>query len=37
MLSKRELQVLECVAQGMTSIQIGEALGDQPEDRRPPP
>jgi two-component system, NarL family, response regulator NreC len=30
-LSKRELQVLECVAQGMTSIQIGEALGISPK------
>jgi len=30
-LSKRELQVLECVAQGMTSIQIGEALDISPK------
>jgi two-component system response regulator NreC len=30
-LSRRELQVLECVAQGMTSIQIGEALGISPK------
>lgn len=30
-LSKRELQVLECVAQGMTSIQIGEALEISPK------
>lgn len=30
-LSNRELQVLECVAQGMTSIQIGEALGISPK------
>jgi DNA-binding NarL/FixJ family response regulator len=31
MLSRRELQVLECVAQGMTSIQIGEALEISPK------
>lgn len=30
-LSKRELQVLECVAQGLTSVQIGEALGISPK------
>jgi two-component system response regulator NreC len=30
-LSKRELQVLECVAQGMTSVQIGEALEISPK------
>ncbi len=30
-LSKRELQVLERVAQGMTSVQIGEALGISPK------
>lgn len=30
-LSNRERQVLECVAQGMTSIQIGEALGISPK------
>lgn len=30
-LSRRELQVLECVAQGMTSVQIGEALGISPK------
>jgi two-component system response regulator NreC len=30
-LSRRELQVLECVAQGMTSIQIGEVLGISPK------
>jgi two-component system response regulator NreC len=31
LLSRRELQVLECVAQGMTSVQIGEALGISPK------
>jgi two-component system response regulator NreC len=30
-LSRRELQVLECVAQGMTSVQIGEALEISPK------
>lgn len=30
-LSERELQVLERVAQGMTSVQIGEALGISPK------
>ena len=30
-LSDRELQVLECVAEGMTNIQIGEALGISPK------
>jgi DNA-binding NarL/FixJ family response regulator len=30
-LSKRELQVLECVAHGMTSVQIGEALEISPK------
>jgi DNA-binding NarL/FixJ family response regulator len=30
-LSRRELQVLECVAQGMTSVQIGESLGISPK------
>jgi len=30
-LSKRELQVLECVANGMTNIEIGEALGISPK------
>lgn len=30
-LSKRELQVLECVAQGMTSVEIGEALEISPK------
>jgi two-component system response regulator NreC len=30
-LSRRELQVLECVAQGMTSVQIGEVLGISPK------
>jgi two-component system response regulator NreC len=30
-LSKRELQVLECVAQGMTNTLIGEALGISPK------
>ena len=31
MLSHRELQVLECVAEGMTSIQIGETLEISPK------
>jgi two-component system response regulator NreC len=30
-LSKRELQVLECVAQGMTSVEIGQALQISPK------
>jgi two-component system response regulator NreC len=30
-LSRRELQVLECVAQGMTSVQIGEVLEISPK------
>ena len=30
-LSDRELQVLECVADGMTNVQIGEALGISPK------
>jgi two-component system response regulator NreC len=30
-LSRRELQVLECVAQGMTSVQIGETLAISPK------
>jgi two-component system, NarL family, response regulator NreC len=30
-LSRRELQVLECVAQGMTSVEIGEALEISPK------
>lgn len=30
-LSRRELQVLECVAQGMTSVQIGEILEISPK------
>lgn len=30
-LSKRELQVLECVAKGMTNTQTGEALGISPK------
>ena len=30
-LSRRELQVLECVAQGMTSVQIGETLEISPK------
>jgi len=30
-LSDRELQVLECVAQGMTNVRIGEALGISPK------
>ncbi len=30
-LSKRELQVIECVAQGMTSSEIGTALGISPK------
>ncbi len=30
-LSRRELQVIECVAQGLTNIQIGETLGISPK------
>lgn len=30
-LSRRELQVIECVAQGLTNTQIGEALGISPK------
>ena len=36
-LSPRERQVLELIAQGRTNIEIGRQLGPQPQDRRPAP